>query len=111
MPSIKIETSAVLSVEQKEKIALQVSSSCAQWLGKPENVVQVRIEDGLTVSFGGTVCKDSAFIVIALIGEIDPAVKSTLPAGFADILKPCGIDPKRIFIRYMESGASAWGWN
>ncbi len=111
MPSIKIETSANITAQDQEKLALEISSACAAWLNKPEKVIQVRIASGMTISFGGTVCKDSAFVVIALIGSIAAETKAVLPERFAAILGKYGISANRIFLRYMESEASAWGWN
>ena len=110
MPSIKIETSADLDRTSREALAVKISSACAAWLNKPEKVVQVRIESGLTISFGGKVCEDSAFVVIALIGKIADDTKAALPEKFAALLAEYGIAPERIFLRYMESDASAWGW-
>ncbi|MBO5761999.1 MAG: hypothetical protein J6S53_10720 [Lentisphaeria bacterium] len=111
MPSIKLETSAVLTKEQEKTLALQVSKLCADILHKPESVVQVRIESSLTISFGGTVENDSAFIVIAFIGSVSEEQRTLLPGRFGELLAPYGIDPKKIFLRYMGSDASCWGWN
>lgn len=111
MPSIKLETSAVLTKEQEKTLALQISSLCAKELNKPESVIQVRVESSLTISFGGTVDTSSAFIVIAFIGTASEELRKTLPGKFGDLLAPYNIDPKKIFLRYMGSDASCWGWN
>ena len=110
MPSVKLETSANLTKDQEKDLALAISKLCAETLHKPESVVQVRIESNMTISFGGTVNNDSAFIVIAFIGTVSEETKS-LPGKFGELLAPYGIDAKKIFLRYMGSDASCWGWN
>ncbi|MBR2363562.1 MAG: hypothetical protein IKA79_00025 [Lentisphaeria bacterium] len=111
MPSIKLETSAGLSKDQEKTLALAISKLCAETLHKPESVVQVRIESNMTVSFGGTVDQSSAFIVIAFIGSVSEETARIFPVKFGELLAPFGIDPKKIFLRYMGSDASCWGWN
>lgn len=111
MPSIKLETSAILSKDQEKTLALDISALCAKILNKPESVVQVRIESNMTISFGGTAAADSAFIVIAFIGSVTPEASEAFPAKFGELLAPYKIDPKKIFLRYMGSDASCWGWN
>ena len=111
MPSIKLETSALLTKDQEKDLALAVSRLCAETLNKPESVVQVRIESNMTISFGGAVNNDSAFIVIAFIGSVTEEAAKTFPVKFGELLAPYNIDPKKIFLRYMGSDASCWGWN
>ena len=111
MPSIKLETSAPLTKEQEKELALAISSLCAKELGKPESVVQVRVESSMTISFGGVADSSSAFLVIAFIGSVSESCAKTLPGKVGALLAPYGIDPKKIFLRYMGSDASCWGWN
>ena len=110
MPSLKFETSAVLSEAQEQAIALEISTLAAQLLNKPLAVIQVRVESGVTISFGGEITQDSAFLGIALIGAIAPETKKELPAKFAELFAKYEINPKRIFLNYQETEPSAWGW-
>ena len=110
MPSLKFETSAVLSEAQEQAIALEISTLAAQLLNKPLAVIQVRVESGVTISFGGEITQDSAFLGIALIGAIAPEIKKELPAKFAELFAKYEINPKRIFLNYQETEPSAWGW-
>lgn len=110
MPSLKFETSAVLSEAQEQAIALEISTLAAKLLNKPLAVIQVRVESGVTISFGGEITQDSAFLGIALIGAIAPETKKELPAKFAELFAKYEINPKRIFLNYQETEPSAWGW-
>lgn len=111
MPSVKLETSSVLTGDQEKLLALRLSALCAEKFKKPESVVQVRVRSGLTMSFGGAVAEDSALVEFALIGKIAEEVKTALPGEVAELLAPFGVDAKRLFLRYVETDASAWGWN
>lgn len=110
MPSLKFETSVTLSQAQEQAISIEISTLAAQLLNKPLAVIQVRVESGVTIAFGGEIAQDSAFLGIALIGEINPDVKKELPAKFAELFAKYGINPKHIFLNYQETPPSAWGW-
>jgi hypothetical protein len=110
MPSLKFETSAVLSQAQEQALALEIGNLASAMLNKPLSVVQVRVESGVTVAFGGEITQDSAFLCIALIGAIAPEVKKELPAKFAELFAKYGINSKRLFLNYQETEPTAWGW-
>ena len=110
MPSLKFETSVSLSQAQEQAISLEITNLAAQLLNKPVAVIQVRVQSSVTIAFGGEITPDSAFLGIALIGEINPDVKKELPAKFAELFAKYGINPKRIFLNYQETSPAAWGW-
>ena len=110
MPSLKLETSVALNKEDEKKIALEIGTLAAQMLNKPIAVVQVRVQSGVTMAFGGEITEKSAFLSFALIGNIAPEVKAVLPEKFAPILEKYGIDAKKIFLNYTETAPDAWGW-
>ena len=110
MPSIKLETSAVLTPEQEKSVALEITTLSAELLNKPVEVVQVRVESGMTVTFGGESSNASAFLAIAMIGKISPDTRAILPEKFAALLAKYGIDSKKLFLNYTETAPEAWGW-
>ena len=110
MPSIKLETSVVLSREEESTLALEIANFAAVQLNKPLEVVQVRIQSGITVSFGDNLDAGSAFLHIALIGKIAQDTKTALPEKFATVLEKYGVDRSRLFLHYTETDADAWGW-
>lgn len=110
MPSIKLETSAIISKEAEKTLSLEIANLAAAELNKPLSVVQVRIQSGITVTFGDNTDNGSAFLHIALIGEIAQETKAALPEKFASILEKYGIDRNRLFLHYTETGYGAWGW-
>ena len=110
MPSLKLETSVNLTKDEEKTLALEIALLASQLLNKPLAVVQVRIQSGLTVAFGSEVSEASAFLSIALIGNIAPDVKSSLPGKFADLFAKYGIDAKKLFLNYTETAPECWGW-
>ena len=110
MPSIKIETSIVLSKAQEQALAIEAGKLAAELLKKPLPVMQVRVESGITMAFGGDIADDSAHISIALIGRIAEESRALLPGKFTTLLARYGADPGKVFLNYAESDASSWGW-
>ena len=110
MPSIKLETSAILTSEQEKSAALEITALCAELLNKPVEVIQVRVESGVTISFGGKFSGKSAFLAIAMIGKIAPETRAVLPEKFAALLEKYGIDGKELFLNYTETAPESWGW-
>ena len=110
MPSIKIETSVVLSKAQEQALAIEAGKLAAELLKKPLPVIQVRVESGITTAFGGNIADDSAYVSIALIGRIAEETRPLLPEKFTTLLHRYGVDPRKVFLNYTESDASSWGW-
>ena len=110
MPSIKIETSVVLSKAQEQALALEAGKIVSALLNKPLPVIQVRVESGMTVAFGGEIADASAFVSIALIGRIASETRPLLPGKFTELLARYGVEPRKVFLNYTETDADAWGW-
>ena len=110
MPSIKIESSVVLSKAQEQALAVETGKIVSELLNKPLPVIQVRVSSGLTMAFGGGIADDSAYISIALIGRIAQEKRPLLPQRFTALLARYGVDPRKVFLNYTETDADAWGW-
>ncbi|MBQ9502733.1 MAG: hypothetical protein IJU70_11295 [Lentisphaeria bacterium] len=110
MPSIKIETSVVLSKAQEQALAIETGKIISALLNKPLPVIQVRVQSGMTMAFGGGIADDSAYISIALIGRIAPETRPLLPEKFTELLARSGVDPRKVFLNYVETDAASWGW-
>jgi N6-adenosine-specific RNA methylase IME4 len=91
-------------------LALELSQYFASALNKNISVVQCRVSSGVSIAFGGEEGK-SAFIEVSLIGEIAAETKARIPSEAAEITAKYGVDAKKLFIYYRESGRDAWGWN
>ena len=73
MPTVKVTTSKTLERAQKEALCLELSSSVAGILGKPEAYVQVLVSDGETISFGGSFSVPSAFVAAtSTVPQVSP---------------------------------------
>ena len=110
MPSVKIETSAVLSKAQEQALAIETGKIVSELLNKPLPVIQVRVASGLTMAFGGEIADDSAYVSIALIGRIARETRPLLPERFTALLARYGVDPRKVFLNYAETEPDAWGW-
>lgn len=111
MPSLKLETSVKLDRRQEQELALEISKLAAALLKKPEAAVQVRVQSDLTISFGGVLHEQSAFLAIGMIGTIAPDVRKFLPEKFGALFARYGVDPAKLLLNYQEADAPAWGWN
>lgn len=109
MPTIKITTSAVLSIPQKQDLVKEITSLGASIIGKPERVMQVIVSDGDVIAFGGELEPASAFVVVLSIGGLNPEVCRKLSAAFCDTLAEYGIPGDRVYLNFSEQGAEKWG--
>lgn len=110
MPSIKLETSVSLTKEEKNTLALEITTLAAELLNKPVEYVQVRVEGDVSIAFGGSISDASAFLSIAMIGNIAPDTRASLPEKFGGLLEKYGIDRNKLFLNYTETAPEAWGW-
>ena len=110
MPSIKIETSVVLSKAQEQALAIEAGKIVSTLLNKPLPVIQVRVESGVTMAFGGKIAGGSAYVSIALIGKIASDTRPLLPEKFTELLGRYDVDPRKVFLNYIETDAASWGW-
>ena len=111
MPAIRALISGEIDKASKESLALNLSKTIAKAMNKPEAYVQSIIEDGATISFGGSVGA-SAYIVVRGVGGFSPDVNKSLSKLICTALKDsANIDPSRIYINFESFKGSDWGWN
>ncbi len=111
MPTIKVTASRHMESAQKEALCLELSSTVAGVLGKPESYVQVLVSDDAVISFGGSFSVPSAFVVVLSIGEFQPGTTKKLSAEIGEILSHYGIPADRLYINFSSQKGSNWGWN
>lgn len=110
MPTIKVTTSKHMEHAQKEALCLELSSSVAGILGKPEAYVQVLVSDDATISFGGSFVP-SAFVVVLSIGEFAPGATAKMSAAMGAIFARHGVPADRLYINFSSQKGVNWGWN
>ena len=111
MPTVKLTISKKFDRNEKENLALELTSIVAKEIGKPESVTQAIVEDDATVSFGGNFLAPSAFLVVMSIGGLNHDVCKRLSAALCGLLGKYGVSAQRIYINFTEKKGPDWGWN
>jgi phenylpyruvate tautomerase PptA (4-oxalocrotonate tautomerase family) len=111
MPCLQISTNLTLSPDQKTAAVTALSKLVASLTGKPEGYVQVILQDGLTILFGGAP-GNSVFLDFRSIGAISRAQNKTTSAAltkyFTDNL---GVPSDRIYISFTNAAGENWGYS
>ena len=111
MPIIQVTTSKHLERAQQEALCLELSSTVAGLLGKPEAYLQVLVTDRAAVSFGGSFSVPSAFVSVVSIGEFTGETTKKLSAGIGAIMARYGIPADRLYIDFASRRGFEIGWN
>ncbi|MEM6884299.1 MAG: phenylpyruvate tautomerase MIF-related protein [Verrucomicrobiota bacterium] len=110
MPLVQFQTNKFLSDGGGEAAAQELSALMAELLGKPESYVQVVVEGGKTMSFGGTT-EPTAFIQLSSLG-LNEEQASTCSKRLSQWMEErFSIDAKRIYIKMADHPRGLWGWN
>ncbi len=109
VPYLRIQTNMELEDEQRTDLAGNASKLVAELLEKPEAYVQVQVQDGEELIFGGS-SAPNAFIELRSLGLPDDL--NTLSKQIsATIEQQLEIAPDRIFINFFDLPRSQWAWN
>jgi phenylpyruvate tautomerase len=110
MPLLRLQTNLDLDPEHQSALSAALSQKASEWIDKPEDYVQVILETGVTMRFGGTE-DPTAFVEIRSLGfyglnqaEISHALCDVLDA-------ECSISPNRVFINFFDLARENWGWD
>jgi phenylpyruvate tautomerase PptA (4-oxalocrotonate tautomerase family) len=110
MPLVQFQTNKFLSDGGGDAAAIEISKLVAEVLEKPEAYVQVVIEGGKTMSFGGTV-DPTAFMKLSSLGldKKKAAEFSKRLCRFAE--ERFSISQERVYIKMSDHPRALWGWN
>jgi len=111
MPTVKATVSRRLEQAQKEALCLELSSSVADILHKPEVYVQAIVSDDAAISFGGNFSAPSAFVAVMSIGEFPEGANRKLSAALGSIFSRYGVPADRLYINFRSRQGADWGWN
>lgn len=109
MPLVHFRTNKFLSDGGGQAAALELSEVVAEILGKPEEFVQVVVEGGRAMAFGGTV-EPTAQLDIASIGLTKSQAENCSYRLCKLIELRFLIPPDRIYIRMSDHDREFWGW-
>lgn len=110
MPLLALQTSVVLSNQQRHDLLAPLSQIVAECLGKPERYVMITVTDA-TLLMGGSE-GPAAYADIRSIGDLSVAVNRQLSERVCALLKDrLGIPPDRVYLGFTSVSAGNWGWN
>jgi phenylpyruvate tautomerase PptA (4-oxalocrotonate tautomerase family) len=108
MPLLRLETSAVVPADKKEKLVLAVSKILARTTGKPEGYVMVTLGQ-VSGSMAGKVAP-IAYADVRGIGGLTGKVNAQISKEICDLLKQeLGVDPGNVYLTFTDVAAQNWG--
>ena len=111
MPLIKIQTSAIVNLDQQALILKQLSKQLAEQLNKPEAYVMAILDSEVAMTFGGTL-DPACYVEIKSIGTLTPEQTKTITLIFCELIEQALEVPRsRTFIEFTNAIGPMWGWN
>lgn len=109
MPLLSIETNTPLPANSG-RLTAELSAAMADWLGKPEAYVLIRLQHNRDMRFGGTT-EPLAYCELKSIG-LPEARTAELSRALCDRLEQLlAIPPERVYIEFTDAPRKYWGWN
>ena len=110
MPLLKLETTVVLTEDQRRALLASLSKTVTETIGKPEQYVMVTASQAAMQMSGSP--GDAAFVDVRSIGGLTGDVNRKLSQKVCQLLHDSlGIPPNRIYLNFTDVQASHWGWN
>lgn len=110
MPLLKLETTAVLSDDQRQALLAALSKITAETIGKPEEYVMVSINPA-AMSMSGKP-GEAAFVDLRSIGGLGGDVRRKLSRGIGKLLKDSlAVPQNRVYLNFTDVAAGDWGWD
>ncbi|MBR89853.1 MAG: hypothetical protein CMO66_01075 [Verrucomicrobiales bacterium] len=110
MPLLKIQVSEEVSSEKVEVLLERGTDLVVDLMGKPRGVVQVVVEPGMAMAFGGE-AGNSALVELRSLGLPEDMARE-LSAGICGMLEgELGVPAERVFITFFDFPRPMWGWD
>ncbi len=110
MPTLKLQTNAVIPPDQRPALLRNLSNAVAEILAKPESYVMVILEPNPDMCFGGT-AEPLAYVELKSLGlpELRTAELSSHLCGLLETTLQ--IPMNRIYIEFVSPARHMFGWN
>ena len=109
MPLLKLETTVVLTDDQRKALLPSLSRILAETTGKPEDYVMITLSQSAILMSGKT--GDAAFVDVRGLGGLSGDVNQRLSQKVCRLLnESLGVPQDRIYLNFTELEASNWGW-
>ena len=110
MPLLKLETTVVLTEDQRQALLASLSKIVAETIGKPQQYVMVAAGQAAMQMSGSP--GNAAFVDVRSIGGLTGEVNRKLSKKVCELLhESLGIPPNRVYLNFTDVQASHWGWN
>jgi phenylpyruvate tautomerase PptA (4-oxalocrotonate tautomerase family) len=110
MPLLRLETTVVLTEDQRQTLLASLSKTVAETIGKPQQYVMVTASQAAIQMSGSP--DNAAFVDVRSIGGLTGEVNRKLSKKVCQLLHhSLGIPPDRIYLNFTDVQASHWGWN
>ncbi len=110
MPLLNLETTVVLSEDNRKALLASLSKAVAETIGKPEQYVMVSVSQAAMLMSGNP--GEAAFLDIRSIGGLSDDVNRRLSQKICKLLNDSlGIAQNRIYLNFTDVQATNWGWN
>ena len=110
MPYFSVSTNQSLSPGDETALLADLSRTCAELLGKPEDYVMVRLNLGERLFFAGTdepAVFGELFSIGLAVSEV-PRLSSIL----CELLKErLAVPAERTYLNFHDAPRELWGWN
>jgi phenylpyruvate tautomerase len=110
MPCLQVVTNVTLTPAQKQEALAALSKLVAQATGKPENYVQVVLQDEVEILFGGAP-GNSVFLDLRSIGSISRAQNKKTSASLTKYFERFDVPADRIYISFQNAAGENWGYS
>lgn len=110
MPYLRLETSAPLTDDVRQRLLIGLSQIISKGLGKPEVYVMISLNPAMMLMSGSNAT--SAFVDIRSLGGITPETSQELSKSICTILKDVlKVSSERVFLNFTDVPPANWGWN
>ncbi len=110
MPFVHVQTNQTVSHEDTAIFLEALTDLIADQLGKSKDYVQVMLEPGCPMAFGGTMDL-TARIELRSLGLPEEGLATLTEQLCALVESKLYIRPSRTFINYFDHPRTHWGWN
>ena len=110
MPLLKVQTNQTVEAGRRTELLGELTAVIAETLGKPPGYVQVVLETGVPMAFGGTT-EPTALAELRSLGLPDAAPRALSARLGAVLERALGVPTARMFLVCADHPRAHWGWN
>lgn len=110
MPDIRLTTNLDMTPDARLSLAQKLTAIVSKILGKEEKWILVHVQDGQTMTFGGTT-DPLAQLSLASLGLSDDKCPDLARELTEVLVQELKLDPQRIFMEFSSPPRERFAWN